>query len=247
MTRVLVCTPTYIEAVNIEELLHRVRAALPDADILVLDDNSPDGTADVAERVGAELGQVEVLRRPAKRGLGEAYRAGFAVGIARGYDVLVPDRRRPVARPRGAARSSIDDARAGRRPRDRVALRARRRRSRTGRGGAGRCRSTATSTRGSCCRPTCRTAPRASARTGPTRSRRSSTRPRRAKGYGFQMELAYRVVEHRRSHRRGADHVHRPGAGPLEDVDGVMVEEMTLISWWGIRDRWRKLRLKRSS
>ena len=56
LMRVQVCTPTYIEAENIEELLHRARAALPDADILVLDDNSPDGTADIAERVGAELG-----------------------------------------------------------------------------------------------------------------------------------------------------------------------------------------------
>ena len=86
--RIQVCTPTYIEAENIEEFLRRARAALPEADILVLDDNSPDGTADIAERVGKELGQIEVLRRPEKRGLGNAYRAGFAVGIARGYDVI---------------------------------------------------------------------------------------------------------------------------------------------------------------
>src|SRR3954454_23930044 len=86
--RIQVCTPTYIEAENIEEFLRRARAALPEADILVLDDNSPDGTADIAEKIGAELGQIEVLRRPEKLGLGAAYRAGFAVGIARGYDVV---------------------------------------------------------------------------------------------------------------------------------------------------------------
>ena len=55
----------------------------------------------------------------------------------------------------------------------------------------------------------------------------------RAKGYGFQIELTYRVAHSGGTHRRGADHVHRPGARPVEDVDGVMVEEMTLISWWG--------------
>jgi dolichol-phosphate mannosyltransferase len=86
---VLVCTPTYNEADNISELLRRVREALPDADILVLDDNSPDGTADVAEKEGAEVGFVEVLRRPSKRGLGDAYRAGFAVALARDYDIVV--------------------------------------------------------------------------------------------------------------------------------------------------------------
>jgi dolichol-phosphate mannosyltransferase len=86
--RVLVNVPTYIEAENIEELLRRLRAAAPDVDVLVIDDNSPDGTADIAERVGKELGQVEVLRRPAKKGLGNAYRAGFGIGIDRGYDVI---------------------------------------------------------------------------------------------------------------------------------------------------------------
>jgi dolichol-phosphate mannosyltransferase len=86
--RVLVNVPTYVEAENIEELLTRLRAAAPDVDILVIDDNSPDGTADIAERVGKGLGNIEVLRRPAKKGLGNAYRAGFGIGIDRGYDVI---------------------------------------------------------------------------------------------------------------------------------------------------------------
>jgi dolichol-phosphate mannosyltransferase len=87
--RVFVSVPTYREAENIEELLTRLRAAVPSADILVIDDGSPDGTAELAEKLGFELGNIEVLRRPGKMGLGAAYRAGHAIGIARGYDVMV--------------------------------------------------------------------------------------------------------------------------------------------------------------
>ena len=87
--RTLVVTPTYQEAANIEEFLRRARAAVPDADILVVDDSSPDDTGAIAARVGAELGQIDVLRRPTKHGLGEAYRAGFALGLERGYECLV--------------------------------------------------------------------------------------------------------------------------------------------------------------
>ena len=87
--RVLVVAPTYEEAENIEQFLHLVRAAVPAADVLVVDDNSPDGTGRIAERVAAELGQIEVLHRPGKGGLGTAYRAGFSVGVERGYDTLV--------------------------------------------------------------------------------------------------------------------------------------------------------------
>ena len=61
--RVLVITPTYDEAPNIEEMLRRTRAAMPDADILVVDDNSPDGTARIARELGEQLGHVEVLVR----------------------------------------------------------------------------------------------------------------------------------------------------------------------------------------
>ncbi len=87
--RVFVSVPTYKEAENIEELLRRMRAAVPDAHILVVDDGSPDGTAEIAEKIGVELGGIEVLRRPGKSGLGAAYRAGHAIGVARGYDVMV--------------------------------------------------------------------------------------------------------------------------------------------------------------
>jgi dolichol-phosphate mannosyltransferase len=87
--RVLVVLPTYNEIENIEDVLRRTRAALPEADILVIDDGSPDGTADRAEKLDEELGGIEVLRRAAKAGLGSAYRAGFRVGLARGYDVMI--------------------------------------------------------------------------------------------------------------------------------------------------------------
>jgi dolichol-phosphate mannosyltransferase len=87
--RALVVLPTYQEAENIAEVLRRLRAAAPGADVLVVDDSSPDGTAAIAKAAGAELGGVDVLIRPAKSGLGSAYRDGFAEGLARGYDVLV--------------------------------------------------------------------------------------------------------------------------------------------------------------
>ena len=87
--RTLVVLPTYEEAANIREAIVRIRAALPDADVLVVDDNSPDGTADAAEVVAAELGRVEVSVRPGKAGLGSAYRHGFELALAQGYDRIV--------------------------------------------------------------------------------------------------------------------------------------------------------------
>jgi dolichol-phosphate mannosyltransferase len=87
--RVLVVVPTYQEVENIEEMLRRVRKAVPLADVLVVDDASPDGTAEIAAKVGEELGGVEILHRESKGGLGPAYRAGFGRGLEQGYDVLV--------------------------------------------------------------------------------------------------------------------------------------------------------------
>ena len=81
--------PTYQEAENIVDVLGRIRAALPAASVLVVDDGSPDGTAELAEGLGAKLGNIEVLRRAAKSGLGSAYRAGFRVGIEQGFEVLI--------------------------------------------------------------------------------------------------------------------------------------------------------------
>jgi dolichol-phosphate mannosyltransferase len=87
--RALVVLPTYEEAADIAEVLHRVRTAAPAADILVVDDASPDGTADIAKGAGEDVGGVEVLVRPGKAGLGSAYRDGFRHALQRGYDVVV--------------------------------------------------------------------------------------------------------------------------------------------------------------
>jgi dolichol-phosphate mannosyltransferase len=86
---VWVTVPTYQEVDNIDLVLRRIRDAAPAATILVVDDSSPDGTADKADAVAQELGSVHVLRRPRKMGLGSAYREGFAAGLARGADVFV--------------------------------------------------------------------------------------------------------------------------------------------------------------
>lgn len=87
--RVLVCIPTYNERENLPLVVRRLRYSVPGADIVVLDDNSPDGTGDVAESLSAVDDQVHVLHRAAKEGLGAAYLAGFAWGLERGYDVIV--------------------------------------------------------------------------------------------------------------------------------------------------------------
>lgn len=86
--RVLVVTPTYNEHVTLEELVTRTLAAV-DCDVLVVDDASPDGTGELADRLAAANERVHVLHRPAKAGLGSAYRAGFRWGLRRGFDVLV--------------------------------------------------------------------------------------------------------------------------------------------------------------
>ena len=86
---VLVVLPTYNESENIDHVLRRIRAALPEASVLVVDDGSPDGTADQAEILGKELGSIEVMRRAGKSGLGSAYRAGFRWGLDHGFDACI--------------------------------------------------------------------------------------------------------------------------------------------------------------
>ncbi|QLH20507.1 polyprenol monophosphomannose synthase [Streptomyces sp. Rer75] len=86
---VLVIIPTYNEAENIAPIVARVRETVPDAHILVADDNSPDGTGKVADELAADDDHVKVLHRKGKEGLGAAYLAGFRWGIEHGYGVLV--------------------------------------------------------------------------------------------------------------------------------------------------------------
>jgi dolichol-phosphate mannosyltransferase len=87
--QVLVVLPTYNEQANIERMLEAIRAAVPACDILVVDDSSPDGTAAIAEKVGERIGQISVLTRKSKDGLGPAYRAGFTCGLEQGYEAFV--------------------------------------------------------------------------------------------------------------------------------------------------------------
>ena len=195
----------------------RTRAAVPDADILVVDDNSPDGTADIAEEVGAELGHIDVLRRPKKIGLGDAYRAGFSVGHRARLRHPRADRRRPLARSR---------------PRSRHARRHR------------RAAPTPSSARATCPAARSRTGPgiaRADVEVGQPlrRARARHADPRRDVGLprvprrhvedgrlrhharqGLRLPDGARVprLAPGRRDRRGADHVHRPRARQLEDV-----------------------------
>jgi len=86
---VLVVVPTYDEAENIERVLENVLNAQPQVDVLVVDDGSPDGTADLVDAMAKSDTRIHVMRRAAKQGLGAAYRAGFAWGLERGYERLV--------------------------------------------------------------------------------------------------------------------------------------------------------------
>ena len=86
---VLVVVPTYNEIENVERIVDRLRAAVPDAHVLIVDDASPDGTGESADKLAAGDPRVHVLHRPGKAGLGPAYVAGFRWARAHGYDVLV--------------------------------------------------------------------------------------------------------------------------------------------------------------
>lgn len=87
--RVLVVTPTYNEAENIARTVAALRTHAPQADILVVDDASPDGTGAIADLLAADDAGIHVMHRPAKDGLGRAYLAGFAWALAHGYDIIV--------------------------------------------------------------------------------------------------------------------------------------------------------------
>lgn len=84
--RTLVCIPTYNERENVTRIVPAVLEALPEAHVLVIDDNSPDGTGELADGLAAtHAGRVFVLHRAGKQGLGKAYLAAFAWGLERGY------------------------------------------------------------------------------------------------------------------------------------------------------------------
>jgi dolichol-phosphate mannosyltransferase len=233
--RTLIVTPTYQEAENVEEFLRRVRTAVPNADILVVDDNSPDGTGELAERVAGELGNIEVLHRPSKQGLGEAYRAGFAVGLERGYDQLVQIdadlSHDPAVIPAlldaldaGADMAIgsryVDEGQIPHWPWFRRAL------SRYG-------NRYASFVLGLRIRD---------ATSGFRAYRASSLRDidyahSRAKGYGFQVETAYRLFQEGEAVQEVPIVFTDRVRGHSKVTWGIFAEELVLVTWWGLRDR----------
>jgi dolichol-phosphate mannosyltransferase len=89
VTGVVVLIPTYNEAENIVSAVTAVRAKLPNADVIVLDDASPDGTGKLADTISESDSHVSVLHRPKKNGLGDAYLDGFRHALAHGYDIVI--------------------------------------------------------------------------------------------------------------------------------------------------------------
>lgn len=86
---ILVVMPTYNEKLNIASMIERLRNSVPAADILIVDDNSPDGTGEIADEIASLDSHVYTMHRPGKLGLGTAYIQGFTWGLDRQYSVLV--------------------------------------------------------------------------------------------------------------------------------------------------------------
>jgi dolichol-phosphate mannosyltransferase len=87
--RAVVCLPTYNERENLDGIVAAILQSAPDVDVLVIDDNSPDGTGQLADAFAAREPRVKVLHRAGKQGLGKAYLAGFAWALERGYDLVL--------------------------------------------------------------------------------------------------------------------------------------------------------------
>jgi dolichol-phosphate mannosyltransferase len=233
--RTLVIIPTYLEADNIAEVLRRVRKAAPQADVLVVDDSSPDGTADVAKTANEELGQIDVLSQPDKGGLGVAYRAGFGRAFQDGYEVIVqmdadlshPPEKLPelLARIEEGADVAIGSryVKGGSTPHW---PKRRRLLSRIGNTYSSTVLGLGVNDA---------TAGFRAYRTSVLQAINASGT--RATGYGFQVELAYL------SHKDGATIVEVPIAF-MDRVRGeskmswhIIGEAMSLVTWWAFRDR----------
>lgn len=87
--RALVCLPTYDEKENVVPITEAILAATPDVDVLIIDDNSPDGTGKLADGIAAREPRVKVLHRAGKEGLGKAYLAGFDWALRHGYELIL--------------------------------------------------------------------------------------------------------------------------------------------------------------
>jgi dolichol-phosphate mannosyltransferase len=88
LPRILICTPTYNERDNLERFVEGILRWVPDANVLVIDDASPDGTGEIAEQLAARDPRISVMHRAGKLGIGTAYVQGFQRGLAEGYDLI---------------------------------------------------------------------------------------------------------------------------------------------------------------
>ena len=211
--RVLVIVPTYNEKESIPGALSRLGEHVPDADVLVVDDGSPDGTGQLVEQIASDerdagvARSVSVLHRTAKQGLGAAYVAGFGWALAAG--TTSSSRWTPTGptAPEELARAARGVAR--RRPRARLALGPRAAASSTGRGPV-----SSLSRGGNAYARLLLGIPVRDA-TGGFRAYRADLLRELAlddvasQGYCFQIDMALRVARRRRPRRRGADHLRR--------------------------------------
>jgi dolichol-phosphate mannosyltransferase len=243
MLRCLLVLPTYQEATNVAAVLRRIRAAVPQAAVLVVDDGSPDGTAAIAEAVACELVDIDVMRRGQKSGLGSAYRDGFRWGLDRGFEVVIEMdadlSHDPADLPRliAAIEDGADLAIGARYiPGGSIPEWSWHRRLLSRQGN----RYAAWALR----------LPVTDATSG-FRAYRASTLAKidlatvRADGYGFQVEMAYQVVG------LGGQIVEVPiqfserAHGRSKMSSRIVVEALFLVTWWGLRDRWQPRRRDR--
>ena len=243
--KTLVVLPTYNESATIAEVLRRIRASAVDTiDVLVVDDNSPDGTADLAEALAGELGGIEVLRRPHKAGLGSAYREGFKLGLAQGYEALVEMDADLSHDPSvlGALLAEIDggaDLAIGTRymrggkipdwPWHRRAI------SRAGNVYARRMLGLAARDATSGYRAYHRRA-----------LERVNLTAVRADGYGFQIEMAYKVARAEGLLAEVPIEFRDRTLGRSKMSSRIVVEALVLVTWWGLSGRRQARRKQRA-
>ena len=236
--RVLVIIPTYNEIDNLPVIVERLREVVPEADVLVADDNSPDGTGRLADQIASRDGHVHVLHRQGKEGLGRAYLAGFAWGLDRGYDVLVEmdadGSHRPEELPRLLAALEHADLVLGSRwvpggevvnwPRSREVL-----------------------SRGGSLYTRLALGIRTRDATGGFRAFRAQTLRDldldsvQSNGYCFQVDLLWRTLQRGKVVREVPITFVEREAGTSKMSNRIVVEALTKVGQWGVQERWRQV------